>query len=128
MSEQYSATSLWPPEKVRSFRHHFQKRVADPSDHCLNRGRGRNRFLFWLAPDPHGPLKLHCRVFPAPYQCGCIPGFSYPNPIPRPFDTETDSDPDPDLALPWNFSDSTKPGPQKRVIPKSSPRKNGSEY
>jgi len=43
--------------------------VADQSDHCLN--RDRNRFLFWLAPSPHGPLKLRSRVVSAPQQYGC---------------------------------------------------------
>jgi hypothetical protein len=28
----------------------------------------RNRFPFWLAPGPHGALKLHCRVVSAPPQ------------------------------------------------------------
>ncbi|MGI6302828.1 MAG: hypothetical protein ACOX52_17475 [Verrucomicrobiota bacterium] len=48
------------------------RRVADPSDHCLNRNRNRDRnrnrnrdrdrFLPWLASCPHGLLKLRCRV------------------------------------------------------------------
>jgi len=49
--------------------------AADQSDHCLNRGRGRNRdrdrSLPCIAPGPHGPLKLHCRVVSAPQQYGC---------------------------------------------------------
>jgi hypothetical protein len=57
-------------EKARSIMRRLQAMVADPSDHCLNRGRGRgrnrDRFLFWLAPGLHGPLKLHCRVVSTP--------------------------------------------------------------
>ncbi len=63
------------PVRARPFRRRLQAMVADPSDHCLNQGRGRNRdrnrFLSWLAPDPHGPLKLRCRVVSAPQQYGC---------------------------------------------------------
>jgi len=39
--------------------------VSDQSD------RGRNRFLFWLAPGPHGPLELRCRVVSAMQSYGC---------------------------------------------------------
>jgi hypothetical protein len=90
--------------------------VADQSDHGRNRNRNRDRdrSLFWLAPGPHGLLKLRCRVVSAPYQYGCIPGCLSPNPITRPFDTDTDSDSDsdPDLASPWTFSDDLKLGPE----------------
>ena len=45
---------------ARSSRRRLQARVddqsdqSDQSDHCLN----RDRFLFWLAPDPHATLKF----------------------------------------------------------------------
>jgi hypothetical protein len=95
--------------------------VADQSYHCLNRGRGRNRdrdrILFWLAPRPHGPLKLRCRVVSAPQQYGCAPGYSCLNLITRSSDTDTDtdSDPDPELASSVTFSDDLKLGPPRNV-------------
>jgi len=57
-------------EKACPIMCHLQATVDDQSDHYLNRSRGRNRdrdrFLFWLAPGPHGPIKIHCRVVSAP--------------------------------------------------------------
>ena len=102
-----SVACLSPSEKARSFMRRLQAMVADQSDHCLNRGRGRlnrlnrlnrvnrvnrNRFLLWLAPGPHGPLKLHCRVGSAPQQ-------RYPvSRVRIPLDSEAD------LAAPLTFS------------------------
>ncbi|MGI6299477.1 MAG: hypothetical protein ACOX52_00220 [Verrucomicrobiota bacterium] len=68
-----------------------------------------------MAPGPHGPLKLRCRV--ATNNTVAVPGFSGPNPIPRSFDTETDSDPDPDLASPSPFSDDLWLGRKRHRVP-----------
>jgi hypothetical protein len=64
-------------EKACSLRRHHQTMATDQSDHCINRGRGRNRdrFLCWLAHCPHGPLKLRCRVVSVPQQYGLASRF-----------------------------------------------------
>jgi len=59
----------------------LQAMVANRSDR-LDRSdrsdRDRNRFLFWLASGPHGPLKLRCQVVSAPQQYGCGTRFLTP--------------------------------------------------
>ncbi len=49
---------------VRRYGYGYGLGVADQSDHCRNRNRDRDRCLPGMAPGPHGPLKLRCRVVP----------------------------------------------------------------